>query len=132
SRGSDEKHQLSDRQIAPPGGANQLRARRPRPAVWYSAVRKSNSPAGGASRCRRSVLVEPVRQTHWPVRSRLAGARGHSFTVRSRSRSPVAAGKREPRFGTACTLTPTARSAAMAFQIALRLTRQSAASLVPE
>ena len=63
------KLQLHDRQTAPPGGASQLRPRRPRPAVWNSAVRKSNCPVGGAGRASNCALVESSSPAHSPSRS---------------------------------------------------------------
>ena len=46
-----------------PGGETQLRASRPRPASWCSAMSTVRSGAPAAAAASRSALVEPVRST---------------------------------------------------------------------
>ena len=50
----------TDTSSALPGGATQLRARRPRPAVWWSATTTIPSPAPSRARPSASLLVDPV------------------------------------------------------------------------
>ena len=94
SAGTSRNVQLSERQIAPPGGASQARPRRPLPALWCSASSTSLVPTGGLARARRTVLVEEVDQTVSMALTRSRSSRGRRSRIFAASSGSVVSGMR--------------------------------------
>ena len=115
-----------------PSGAFQRRPRRPRPAVWNSAMQTSSLPTGGGAASKwRFVESSSVNTSSFASRAATSGVERRAQGVRvEQIEAARQAGSRRP--APPRRRAPSRRACATCFQIAARVTPNARASSSPE